>query len=118
MTSWQLTPAGIQKTLVDTSAEVETLAAAITTMATAISEPLQTGCGFDGIVSGAVVGFLDEQVASRVQPAMNRYGAALQATACATNAYLTGDEEMAISTLAATEKAADTGDFSAIGGGA
>lgn len=118
MTSWQLEPTGIQKTLTDTSAEVEILAAALTTMTTAISEPLQTGCGFDGIVAGAVVGFLEEQVASRVQPAMNRYGAALQATASATNAYLTGDEEMAVSTLAATEQAANTGDFSAIGGNA
>lgn len=118
MTSWQLEPAGINKTLTDTSTEVEVLAAALTTMTTTISEPLQTGCGFDGIVAGAVVGFLDEQVAARVLPAMNRYSAALQATASATNAYLTGDEEMAITTIAATEQAAQSGDFSAIGGNA
>lgn len=117
MTGWQLEPASIGKTLIDTETNIQAVRTALQNAAAGAGKQLATGAGFDGVVVQALAGFLEEQSASRLQPLMNRYGAGLEATANAANAFLAGDEQMADSTIATAGDAAATGDATRFQGG-
>jgi len=117
MNGWQLEPANIQKILTDTAAHVQEVGAAIESAGGEAGHQLLTGAGFDGVVVQAFTDFFQEQSTSRLQPLLNRYGAAVEATAKATNAFLAGDEQMADSTVALAGGAASTADVTGFKGG-
>lgn len=117
MTGWQLDPGGIGKILTQTNDQVAAVGKTIQKLADDSVKPLQDVAGFDGVVVSAFAGFLEEQ-SGRLTGIMNRYAAALEATAAATNAFIAGDEEAAGMMVAETQHAAETGDMTRFQGGA
>lgn len=117
MNGWQLMPGEIGKILTTTGEAAQRISAQMQPLAESTVEPIQQGAGFDGVVAEAFNGFLQEQFEGDLKGMLNGFGAALQATAAATNAYIAGDEEMAASMVAATTEAAATGDFTRFQGG-
>ena len=110
MTGWQLVPGSIGQILTQTDDQVAAVGKTIQLLADNSVQPLQEAAGFDGVVVKAFAGFLEEQ-SGRLTVIMNRYAAALEATAAATNAYIAGDEEAAATMVAETQHAAETGDM-------
>lgn len=102
MTSWQLLPDGINTTITATEEKVQAFSTATANLATTVAEPLATGSGFDGIVNDAVIGFLQEQSAGRLTAMITSCQNTMSCTADAATAYLQGDEQMAVTTMAAT----------------
>lgn len=103
MTSWQLQPEGINATIVATDEKIQAFATATANLAETVGTPLQSGAGFDGIVSGAVFSFLDEQSSGRLTTMLASYKNTIACTADAANAFLQGDEQMAATLVAAAD---------------
>ncbi|MFF5626906.1 DUF6507 family protein [Microbacterium sp. LWH10-1.2] len=103
MTSWQLQPDGINATILATDEKVQGFSTAVADLATTVGEPLASGSGFDGIVASAVLGFLEEQSAGRLTAVVNGCQNTMTCTADAATAFLQGDEQMAVNTIAAAD---------------
>lgn len=107
MTGWRIEPAGLTTILTDTSAAVEAVGTALTGASETLAD-VQSAGGYDGIVSTAYSGFMQEIYDGAVTRMFTAYGTALEGTANAANAYLAGDEEIAAA-IAAGIGASDFG---------
>lgn len=94
MTGWRIEPAGLTRILTETDTAVQAVNTALQGPADSIGE-VQAAGGYDGIVAGAYAAFLQETYDGAITQMFERYGAALEGTANAANAYLAGDEEIA-----------------------
>lgn len=121
MTGWRVDPAGVNRVLTDTNTAVGEVQKALGEAADSLDE-VQEGAGYDGIVSSAYSGFMQEIFDGSITRMFGAYATALEGTANAANAYLAGDEEMA-TTIAAGLTGSDFGSAlfappAAAGGGA
>jgi len=107
MTGWRIEPTGLNRILTDTSTAIEAVGTALQGAAESPGE-VQSAAGFDGIVSSAYNGFLQEIYEGTIANMFTGYGTALEGTAGAANAYLAGDEEIA-TTIASGIGASDFG---------
>lgn len=110
MTGWRIEPTGLNKILTDTGTAVEAVGTALQGPADTPAE-VQSAAGFDGLVLGAYNAFMQELYEGTIATMFTKYQTALEGTANAANAYLTGDEEIA-NTIAAGIGASDFGSAS------
>lgn len=94
MTGWRVEPTGLNRILTDTSEAVTEVNTALQAAADTLGE-VQAAGGYDGIVSTAYSGFLQEVYDGAITRMFGGYAGALEGTANAANAYLAGDEEIA-----------------------
>jgi hypothetical protein len=105
MTGWRVDPAGLNRILTETDTAVQGVQTALAASAETLADVQEAG-GYDGIVSSAFSGFLQETYDGVITRMFGSYAASLEGTANAANTYLAGDEEMA-ATIASGIAAAD-----------
>lgn len=104
MAAWDIDPAGVQRVL----AATEGLATEFDGQVTALNagmEGAMTQSGSD-LVAGALADFGASQ-SRNIEFVFTRTGAAINGAAQATNAYVAGDEQMAVNAQAAAASAPD-----------
>jgi hypothetical protein len=94
MTGWRIDPTGLNKILTDTNTAVQAVGTALDGSVETVGE-VQAAGGYDGIVSTAFSGFMQEIFDGTITGMFAKYTGALEGTANAANAYLAGDEDIA-----------------------
>ena len=94
MTGWRIEPTGLNQILTDTNTSVQAVATALDGSVATVGE-VQAAGGYDGIVVTAYSGFMQELFDGTVTTMFTKYSTALEGTANAANAYLSGDEAIA-----------------------
>jgi len=94
MTGWRIEPTGLNQILTDTNTSVQAVATALDGSVATVGE-VQAAGGYDGIVVTAFSGFMQELFDGTVTTMFTTYSTALEGTANAANAYLSGDEAIA-----------------------
>lgn len=100
MTGWRVDPAGLNTILTDTNEAIQAVGAALEGAGGTVDDVV-AAAGYDGIVATAYSDFLQEIFEGAVTQMFSTYSAALEGTANAANAYMTGDEENAATIAAA-----------------
>ncbi len=107
MTGWRVDPAGVTRILTETDAAVQGVQTALSGAGETLADVQEAG-GYDGIVSSAFSGFMQEIYDGAITRMFGSYATSLEGTANAANAYLTGDEQIA-TTIASGIAASDLG---------
>ena len=105
MTGWRVDPAGLNLIITDSSTAIQAVGTALDGAVATVGE-VQAGGGYDGIVSTAYQGFMQELFDGTITGMFTKYSTALEGTVGAANAYLAGDEASA-GTIAASLAASD-----------
>jgi len=94
MTGWRVDPAGLNIIITDANTAIQAVGTALDGSVATVGD-VQAAGGYDGIVSSAYAGFMQELFEGTITSMFTKYSAALEGTANAANAYLSGDEEIA-----------------------
>lgn len=93
MTSWSIQPSGVVAVLRDVNVDAEALGAALNSLSPALEGAVTATRS--GAISEAVQAYFTQVEGPRIQGMSARIGAAASGVVSATEAYVTGDMEMA-----------------------
>ena len=105
MTSWRIEPSGVVAVLTDVNVDAEALGTALNSLSPALEGAVTATQS--GAISEAVQAYFQQEEAPRIQGMSARIGAAAQGVVSATEAYVTGDMEMASNAQTAAVAAVD-----------
>lgn len=105
MTSWSISPEGINATIEKTQTSLSGISTALAGLAEGVVQPVLDGAGGDGTVAMALDAFLQDQDQGRATQIGQQFTNTVNCTINAANAYIAGDELMASASVSAAGKA-------------
>lgn len=105
MTSWSISPEGINATVESTQTSLTGISTALAGLTEGVVQPVLDGAGNDGVVAGALSAFLQDQSEGRATQIGKQFTNTVNSTINAANAYIAGDEIMASASVTAAGKA-------------
>ncbi|MDQ1135399.1 hypothetical protein QE410_000198 [Microbacterium sp. SORGH_AS 1204] len=99
MTGWRIQPSGVVAVLQEVNVDAEALGAALNSLTPALEGAVTATQS--GAISEAVQAYFQQEEGPRIQGMSTRIGAAANGVVTATEAYVTGDMDMAANAQAA-----------------